>query len=371
MKKLTAYIKNYRGFLFVYIPTVFVLFLFLFMLLRFPKEASKGVGEGLKLCTQVLVPTLFPFIVGSTFLVLSGVMLRKTVLYEKLSRLLFKGSFPAVPVFILSFLGGYPVGGKLISDLYKKGAISREEGRRMLLFCINPSLSFTLSFLGSGLLKSTKAGLIIFISIILSSFLTGVVLGFLKSDNPEKSFSYVTESDLSLPSAFTKSVKEGAVTMGYICAFVAFFSAVGELVTVLPFSENVRLFLRCNLEVTNGCRYAVNTCSLPFITFIVSFGGISTLFQIMSYIQDLALNVKKYITVRLITSVLSSVVSFILFKIFPVYTETFSSGTISEIPITSYSAPVSAGLVLMTVLLILGDGFVLSGKDLDIKGKGR
>lgn len=367
MKKIVSLLKRYRILILGYFPFIFLLFTFLFLLLRFPEVSGRGVKNGIELCINVLIPSLFPFMVFSGFLISSGLILKKIHIFNFLSKKLFSLPYLAVPVLLMSFLGGYPVGAKSVSDLYKTGNISSDEGRRMLLFCVNPSPSFVISSVGFFMLRSNKAGAVIYLSIVISSILVGVFSRFLNIKSENNSKTEIGNNDLKFAAAFTKSVKDSGVSMAFICAFVVFFSAIFELVDILPFSQETKLFLKCIIEVTNGCKYGVTAYSLPVITAIIYFGGLCTVFQVMGFLTDVGLNIKHYLAVRLIGAGISSLVCHFLLKIFPVTIETFSSGSIPKTLSPSYSLPVSAGLIVMTLLFILGDSFALEKKRVDTK----
>ena len=55
-----------------------------------PQAASQGVRDGLTLCGQVVIPSLFPFLALSSFLVQSGLAQRAGHLLEPITKLLFR-----------------------------------------------------------------------------------------------------------------------------------------------------------------------------------------------------------------------------------------------------------------------------------------
>lgn len=354
MKKLVSSIKKHRQFISYYIPFVYSFFTFIFLLLKFPQLSSEGVQKGVNLCMDTLIPSLYPFMVATEFLISSGLLFKSTKLISVVSEKMF-GLPLSFPVFILSCLGGYPVGAECVNALYKKGSISKREGERMLLFSVNPSLNFVLSFVGFSLLKSIKAGLIIYLGVILSSVMLGVISRLIYKNSCNDISLPITESDMNFSSALTSSVKKAAFSMFYICAFTVFFSAVAELCTIIPFSAETKLLVISSLEVTNAVKSCYRMYSLPLVASVISFGGLSTVFQVLTVTSEMNLKAGKYILVRIVLAFMSFLMTGIILKFFPVALETFSSVSAGERHISSHSASVSVGLIIMTMLFLGGD----------------
>lgn len=332
-------------------------------MLRFPLVSSEGVRKGYQLCVNVLIPSLYPFMVATEFLVASGLLFKSKKLFKFLSDKLF-GLPLSFPIYILSCIGGYPVGAECVNALLKNGINSREEGERMLLFSVNPSLNFVLSFVGVSLLKSSRAGIIIYISVIISSFLLGVCSRlFCKKSTADICFSF-NNTELSFSEALTTSIRKAALSMFYICAFTIFFSALSELSITLPFTDEARSFIVGILEVTNGVKVCSNIYSIPFLAALISFGGFSTVFQVLTVTTDIRIKAGKYIMMRVLLALLSYFITSFLLKIFPVALETFSVGTADVGSLSSHSVSVSICLIVLT-LLFLGGDYLTQQKGLD------
>ena len=368
MKKLCNLINKERLFLISYIPFTFTFFLFVFLILRYPQVSSSGVKKGIELCFEVLIPSLYPFMVLSGMLVSSGIIMKKTRLTALISEKLFSMPFCAVSVFILSCLGGYPVGAVCIDSLIRKGSISKNEGKRMLSFSVNPSPAFVISTVGFCMLGSMKAGAIMYISIVLSSVLVGAFTGKFNRKSEKEDMIFIGKSDSGVWDSFIISVKNGAVSMGIICAFVVFFSCIFSLIDILPLNSEMKLFIRCILEITNGIDSGASVYSIPMLTFFLSFGGFCSLLQVLTSVSSAHIKLGHIVITRLLSAFLSGIICSILLKIFPVVIETFSPGRVPGFATTSYSSSVSAGMIIMTFLFIIGDSFVVEKKvDIEVQ----
>ena len=85
------------------------------VLIAYPEKMATGIADGLLICGNILIPSLFPFTVLAMFFIESNILQRhlKTPIMFSLF------------VFLLSIIGGYPVGAKIISSSYQKGILSR------------------------------------------------------------------------------------------------------------------------------------------------------------------------------------------------------------------------------------------------------
>lgn len=167
--------KEYRGkSLSAFIPLLLAAVLFVLLLL-FPANSSKGAFEGIKLCTDTLLPSLFPFMFVSS-LFTSAVASAKNsrpsrrrkgqkskdaaALSAQKNGSILSGA--CIQSLVLAAFGGYPVGAVTVNSLYKKGLLSSEQSRLMVYTAFGGGMGFLISYTGAALLHSRKAGLILF-----------------------------------------------------------------------------------------------------------------------------------------------------------------------------------------------------------------
>ena len=104
------------------------------------QTALLGALDGVQICIYTIIPTLFPYIFLSSLLC-SYSLGRQVPLIAALAR---RCGVPsgAESIFLLGFVGGYPVGAKLVTDSYRQGHLSKSSAQRMLGFCSNAGPSF-------------------------------------------------------------------------------------------------------------------------------------------------------------------------------------------------------------------------------------
>ncbi|MFI3141842.1 MAG: nucleoside recognition domain-containing protein [Clostridia bacterium] len=360
IENLSATFKSNKFLWFRYIPLSFVVFFIGFSLLKFPAASAQGVINGLQLCFTTLIPSLFPFLILCSFFVNSGLCERTGRYFTKFTKVVFKQPGVSANVIFLSLVGGYPVGAKLISQLYEQKQISQIQAQRLMLFCVNAGPAFVISSVGYFMLGSKEVGVIIFVSLCLASLILGVLSRFFLEDSEavyEKKS--VISYDQTISESLVNAVSQSIASMASICAWVVLFSCLNALVNVYGISVEFSQFLSSVLEVTTGCLIASEFMPIAAVAGIIAFGGFCVHFQIMSCIVKVKLKYKYFITARIISTGLSMVICQYLLQFCSVETDVFSTGSTPSSTIISISIPVTIGLIMMCILLLLGDNYRL------------
>ena len=127
-------------------------------LLLLPEVSAQAARDATLLCAQTLIPSLFPFFVLSSLLIACGASELLSALLSPLMRPLFGLSGAGAAALALGLCGGYPVGARTAAELVENGALSQEEGERLLTFCNNAGPGFLLGVCGAGVFSSSRAG---------------------------------------------------------------------------------------------------------------------------------------------------------------------------------------------------------------------
>lgn len=346
--------------------------IFLLLLLLFsPQAGLEGARTGLMLCAEVVIPTLFPFLVLSSFVIRLGIAERFGKYFTRLTSRLFQLPGASAPVLILGILGGYPVGAKACAELVEQGTLTRAEGNRLLSFCINSSPAYIIGAVGTSLLHSTQAGVLLYAAHVLASLLVGVLLGIRKAKHTEPTLQMLPTKNLSVSAALVTSVTGAANSMLGISAFVVFFSAVStlffstglmnssaRLLSLLPGmhqfdATTAQTILRGCLEVSGGCAAAVHNgqAVLEVLSAFLSWSGLSVIFQVLFAVRGSGLSARGYVFCRPLHMFLSILLTILLFMLFPVAIPTLAGST--SFAMSMHSAPASAALLFACALLLL------------------
>lgn len=247
------------------------------------QTAISGAQNGIQLCIQNLIPSLFPFLVVSNILTgnLAGIHSRFTRLIGKLYHVP-EGS---ESILLTGIMGGYPVGGQCVSDAYKTGTISRVQANRMLMFCNQAGPSFIFGIL-AGQFPSISYAWALWGIQILSAFLTANTVN--KYNN--ESVSIHPKVNPSITDIIKKSVSTMAIICGWVIVFRVIISFADHwFLWIVP--ENVRIILYGILELTNGCvnLHMIENVGVRFVVCaaILSFGGLCVTMQTLSVIGTL------------------------------------------------------------------------------------
>ena len=145
-------------------------------LLIWPQAPAAGVSRGLSICSSVIIPALFPFLVLSGFLVRSGLSAKMGRRLDRVTRFLFGLPGCCGAGILIGFIGGYPAGGVAVGELVERGDITREEGKRMLRFCVNGGPAFIISAVGAGLMGQPVYGFMLYGAHIAAALTLGLSL---------------------------------------------------------------------------------------------------------------------------------------------------------------------------------------------------
>lgn len=278
----------------------------------FSSASAAGAASALELCFYTLIPSLFAFMVISqtAVQVLSG---KKGPCPA--SRLL-KTERESEAAVWLSFIGGYPVGICCVTSLYESGKITLGNARRLALSLVNPAPTFVISAVGLKMLGSIKAGIILAVSVYVSNIIISLALVFFRDLYGFSRKTTLTPSDCAEGSAdFSKalvsSVSQASVTMLYICGFTVFFGALSSVICLVSDNPVFTCAVKGFLEVTIGCREIISNgfYSLPALSFVIAFGGMCVIMQILCFGKKLGLSPLHIIFVRLLSGLIASAVS--------------------------------------------------------------
>lgn len=202
------------------------------LFLSFPRQSAEGIREGLRLSGAVLIPSLFPVSVLSCVLAgsASGSGSRLGSAFESVFRL------PRVclTVYLLGFLGGYPLGAQLTANLYADRQLSEREALRFSSFCNHPGPAFLIGTVGVGVFGSASIGMRLWIVQILASLSAALLLsvpGAACAQNRTDFTPAPGSAAVSLPAAISSCSASMLRLAGSVCFFRALLRCFE---TVLP-----------------------------------------------------------------------------------------------------------------------------------------
>ncbi len=328
------------------IVTVFVFV----CLLAYPSGVKNGISSSLKMCGESVIPSLFPFLFVSSFITESGIFEIRSRVLERISERLFSLSLNSLTVFILSALGGFPVGAKAAAGFLEKGKISESEAKRLVLSCVNPAPAFAVCAVGLSFFSDKKTGVLIYISVILSNFIILFLTKFIFNESP------LTQADRKIPdfniaSSFVSAGAKASAAIISICCYVLLFSCLCEVMKEIIKSPELLDFLCGICEVTEGGRRLSAYGNIPLVAGIIGWGGLSVHCQIMDSVKESGVGVKLFFVSRAVCAFLCVLICDVLLKVFPVAASTMKiNGTTV---MTGEKNPCVSIMLLLTCFVFL------------------
>lgn len=329
---------------------VFLLFIIILIAIN-PAKYSLVAFKGIEIWAKVLLPSLLPFFILTKLFASTGVIDGITKIFSPLMAKLYNCPSESAYVFFMSIFTGYPVGSKLVSDLYISGTFNKSQAIRTTAFCSNSGPMFILGSVAIGMFCDRKMGVIILASHILGAILNGLIyrnygkskgiksnkayknavndiyktqedknntthsFGFnkYKQEKSEKlsysltrtqnaDYDIKNKSCIDFSASVISSINSILLIGGVICfTFVILevitsshlFAYVISLFSKIGIDKNLLSSIFCGIgEITKGC-LLLSQVSLPtfasycICTFIISFGGISTFLQAQAFLKNI------------------------------------------------------------------------------------
>lgn len=306
---------------------------FLFLLvLKNAQLANEYMLQGLRLCSHVIVPSLFPFLILSELIVASSVAEKGLRYLSRPLRCLFGLSPSGCCAVFLGILCGFPVGARCIASAYDDGKLSREEAERALCFSNNPSPAFLVSAVGVSLWHNKAFGWLLYIGAVTVNLMTGIILFQRQKKRgtvdamPDLAPIHGREMHTSGVTVFTRSVKNATGSMLLICGYVVFFTVLGgTLCTVADslfyFSSVWRALLQSVLELSGG----VSQCAMindrriavMLTSFAIGWSGLSVHCQVLSMCEGRGFSHRTYFLIKLLQGVMGALLCLLLSSLFP------------------------------------------------------
>lgn len=321
------------------------------LFLWYPQAVQTGVRRGLAICGELLIPSLFPFLVLSGFVIRSGLANGIGRKLSPLMRRLFGFSGSAAAAMVISLVGGYPAGANAVAGLCEQGEIDKGEAQRLLRCCVSAGPAFIIGGVGVGMLGSAKAGVLL----LAAHWIAFLIVALIERDGYRPCREKAV-SGIGVGAAFAESVNTAASSLLSMCGFVLLASGVLSLSdalggTALP--PVWRCLFACVTEVSTGCVEAAGMGRLtPFwLGAALGFGGLSVHGQIAARTASLGLIDRGFFRTRLLHALLGGCLSLVLFRWW--HPSVVSTGAVLSSFAPQGTVVGMSGLVAMMLMCVL------------------
>lgn len=339
-----------------------IIFFILLIMLASPDICITAAKNGLLLWFNKVLPSLLPFMILINILSNLNSIKKISNFATPLTKKMWGLPGSSLFAFIMGLIAGYPMGGKVVRELYKNKALSHSEAQKTLCFTNNCSPLFIIGTIGTIMLHDTSIGyFLVFIHFLSAIIMSFILASYETTPFPTPQPSQGSKKSVhSFSSLFNESVKNSMDTIVYVGGYIIFFSVIAGIIysspitlTLLksPILHNMPSsyffgLLSGILELANGVSMVctssnVSIYSISILAFITGFGGICIHFQTSYILDGCSFSFLPYIISKVLQGILSFLLSGLCYPLFLLYTTK-----------TSFAFPLTWCLSLVVLILI-------------------
>ena len=333
--------------------TVFLATLMFIIALSRPSSTVIYIREALDICGSAVIPALFPFTV-LTGIITSNISTQSGGILFSLISKIFKISTVSVSALLLGMVCGFPIGGKIAVDLYKKNLISQEEAERLIAFTNNTGPAFSIGVVGCVIFGNISLGVLIYSTQIITSLVAGFILGY-KKKMPHKLF---TENSAS-KTAISKNISDASSAVLSVCGFVIFFyftvQCIGDIIPFPIFKIITAALLEVSCGASEAAGIADPCVASALAAFSVGWSGLSVHMQLSSFLIGTDLSMKKYYLTKFICGLVNFIIVFLFVKL-----NRFSIKQETDYQVFVFTAVRNGPILVTAVVIIYIFSFILA-----------
>lgn len=319
------------------IPIMF--FIFTICLIVFSKSNIQAVKNSLNIWVNNVIPSLFPFFIATELLNHTNIPRVIGNMFNKIMRPLFNVPGIGAYALFMGIISGYPVGAKIVTNFRNDNLCTKEEAERLLTFTNNSGPLFILGTVGITLFYDSSIGLLLLFTHILSCISVGIIFRFWKINVKERRNTDTLETNVTfnfLGEVLSKSILSAINSVVLIGGFIVLFGIIFSILQkshmlsflklpLIPIFNLLNIdtnfiipILTGILELTNGVsavseiasrNLGINVISCAFL---LGFGGISIILQVLSIISKSDISIKPYILGKLLQGTLAAFYTFLI-----------------------------------------------------------
>ena len=324
----------------------------------FPSECIAAAKDGLSDWLDIIVPSLLPFMIGSNILLRTGVLKPLSDFCNPGTHKLFGASGNLIYIFISSALSGYPMGAKLAGDMYQSGTITHNDAVRIINATSISGPLFISGAVATSILKNPAVAEFIYFPHIISALITAIlfhIFVYPKSmqEMPRLRTGKSEKMNIRVGKVLNDSIMNSLSTIGMIGGFIILFSVFTTIMEKLnvfsflgyvisPVFNLLHLDLSLSpplltgfLEMSNGCIALGNisglmTQKILVATFIITFSGLSILFQTYSVMSLGGIKNRYFIPVKITQSIIAVLLCVVFLNFMSVSAGNFPQNTVTS-----------------------------------------
>ena len=283
-----------------------------------PQKTVAAARSALGLWANAVVPSLLPFFILAQLLVALGAAQLAGRKLAPLMRPLFDLPGEAALGLVMGFCSGFPTGAAVAAELRRAGAVTAEEGGRLLAFTNNAGPLFVTATVASALLGTPEAAGLLCAGHYGIDLLLGLALGrrsrtrrgSRKKEVPVPACA--AGSPAPLAELMKTAAQRAAANLLLIGCFMTFFAVTAALIAPAAGPPLLKAGVSGLLEMSLGINALTESgleikTLLPLIGAELAFGGLSVQMQVLALTADTDISPRLYLLSRPFHAALSAV----------------------------------------------------------------
>ncbi len=333
---------------------------------------TNGALQGLLYCGNILIPSLFPFMVLSSFAVKSGLSEFAGRILAPLTKKIFHTDGCAGAIILLGLVGGFPIGAKGVVTLYEEKKLDLKAAQAVTMFLVGGGPGFIVSVIGVAMYRDVRTGFIIWGCQLAAQIFLGIFScrKLVYTPVTENNADYQKQKK-TLSTSVIEAAESGIQGIISLCGLVIIFSCLFGLSEDIKIISGLEYLLKsvhlpeniCRSifpvlwEVTKGCNTCcMNAVPIWLISFALGWGGLCVHFQIYALVENLHISKLKFMLYRLAQGIISAILTYICFLFYSPSENVYTDLSIPSVHSYTGSFAGSMALIAMCVIFTLSVG---------------
>lgn len=288
----------------------------------------KTTYRGVLVWGTAVLPSLLPFFFLTALVTKTGSVVKLSEKLTPVSKFLYNADGVSLYIRLTSLISGYPVGAKLICDLYKSGKITARQAEKYCTFTSTSGPLFIIGAVAISAYGNKYYGFIMLLSHVLSSCLVGVIFRKMPDNGLIAPLFQQDDCDNVLYESMYSAVLSVLLVGGFVAVFFTVSEMANDLKILYPLQKFLSLFLDEKLaegfslgliECTKGtvmlAKASKGKLSCALSCALISFGGLSVWFQSLTYLKTAKVRVFIFAAAKILHTIIAFSLCYILLSL--------------------------------------------------------
>ena len=265
---------------------------------------------------------IFPFIILIDILIFYDYHVFLERIFGKLIEKIFNIPKNTTIMIIMSLFLASPSNTLILKNMLDNNEIDETTTNRILTFTFTNSIPFVIGSIGITLYNSFKIGLVLYIFMVINNILIGIYLS--KKGKITNNNTFLIKKDKNIlnviKNSIIKAFNTSLIILGNIIISICIINLIKKYIPLNPLLLSL---ISGIIEITNGIIITSNldiplTIKLSITLFLLSFNGLSIIFQSFSLLSNYKINIKRILITKLVFSFIIALIFYVLIIFVPI-----------------------------------------------------